>query len=245
MKFLCLWAHPDDEVIGAGGTVRLLADLGHEVIVATATDGGAGEGGDPLTLGAVRREELQRSCNILGVKEVRVLDFKDGEMNNQLVWGPLTQTFVELIDAYMPDLVITFDHSGWYFHLDHVGVSIAATVACQQAKHKPTGLLLNLHKPATAGIRWKYVFADKLPATHVVDISRVKDVKIQAMKAHVSQNNPTFLENLETNPHPQEMFQLAFGKVELGIFEVVAVGLEPTTFAMWMQRSANWAKRPR
>lgn len=221
MKFLCLWAHPDDEVIGAGGTVRLLADQGHEVVAVTATDGGAGEGGDPKTLGIVRREEFKRSCELLGVKQTRVLDFRDGEITNQIVWGELTQTFIDLIDQYKPDFVITFDHSGWYFHLDHVGVSIAVTVACQQAKHKPTGLLFNLHKPATAGTRWKYVFADKLPATHVVDVTSVKGVKIMAMKAHASQNLPTFLEHLEKDHQPKELFQLAFGQVELGIFQSV------------------------
>ncbi len=226
MKFLCLWAHPDDEVIGAGGTVRLLADQGHEVVVIAATDGGAGEVTQAAasrvkelgSLGAVRKEELKLACEILGVKECKVLDFADGTITNQIVWGKLTQIFIDLINEREPDYVMTFDHSGWYFHLDHVGVSIAATVACQQAEYKPKGLLLNLHKPMTAGTRWKYVFPEKLPSTHVVDISSVREAKIKALKAHVSQNNPTFLENLEAEDQPQEFFQLVFGQVALGIF---------------------------
>ena len=229
MRFLFLLAHPDDEAIGSGGTIKRLTEAGNEVILVVATDGAAGEGGDPETLGQVRRKELKCSCDILGVKQVRVLDFEDGEITNKLVWGELTQVFTALIDEHNPDFVVTFDHSGWYFHLDHIGVSIAATVAAQQVIRPPLGLLLNLHLPATAGTRWKYVFTDKLPATHAVDVSQVKEVKLAALKAHASQHSPTFLSHLENNPRPEELFQLVFehdnGREKLektGIFEQVA-----------------------
>ena len=40
---VCFHAHPDDEVFGTGGVMRLAADAGHRVVLVTATDGALGE----------------------------------------------------------------------------------------------------------------------------------------------------------------------------------------------------------
>ena len=39
MKYLFFLAHPDDEAVAAGGTIRLLANKGDEIIVVLATKG--------------------------------------------------------------------------------------------------------------------------------------------------------------------------------------------------------------
>lgn len=62
--------HPDDEAIGAGGTVRLLADAGARVRVLFATDGeatrGSPDGG--VVVAARRRGEAEGSCRLLGAE---------------------------------------------------------------------------------------------------------------------------------------------------------------------------------
>ena len=42
MKFLFIFAHPDDETVACGGTIRLLANAGHECKVVSVTAGDAG-----------------------------------------------------------------------------------------------------------------------------------------------------------------------------------------------------------
>ncbi len=218
MRYLCLLAHPDDETIGLGGTIRRLADNGDTVVVVTATDGGVGEVDEKVrakvkkagSVGALRRQEFKKACEILGVSETKILDFPDGEIDNQTVWGDLTLKFVEMIDQYQPDIVITFDHTGWYFHLDHVGVSIAATLAVQQAEHKADALLFILHMPSSAGTRWKYVFPEKLPITHQVNIRGQRKTKLKALKAHASQQTTGIKDQLKKNLAPKEFFQAAF-----------------------------------
>lgn len=214
LTFLCLFAHPDDETVSCAGTIKQLTAAGHKVIVVSLTDGSAGEvmprAQAALTaagsIGELRRQELAAASKLLGVAEWRVLDFVDGQITNQTVWGKLTVTCVELIDTYKPDCVITFDHSGWYFHLDHVGVSIAATLAVAQAQHQPD-LFFHSHVRVNQS-RWKYVFHYGNEITHVVDATAERDIKLAAIAAHDSQDITTIITHVKTGERHEELFEL-------------------------------------
>lgn len=197
MKFLFFLAHPDDEAVAAGGTIRLLADQGHEIIVVLATPGNE----------KIRVKEFTESCEILGVKQKEILKYQDGGITNKQVWGSLTQDFIKRIQKYRPDMVVTFDHSGWYFHLDHVGVSIAALRAVQHAKYRVQTLFFTLFHPPGIKIKWPYVYQKKLPITHLVDVKSVIKEKIRAIKAHRSQHFG-FLPNMVLGLMNKEYFQL-------------------------------------
>ena len=102
---------------------------------------------------------------------------------------------------------MTFDHSGWYFHLDHVGVSISALRAVQHAKHKVQAMVFMLFHPPGIKIKWPYVYQKKLPITHVVNIKNVLKQKTAAIKAHKSQTM-SFLPMLKMGLMNKEYFQL-------------------------------------
>jgi len=197
MKYLFLLAHPDDEAVAAGGTIRLLANQGNEIIVVLATSPDEN----------IRLKEFKKSCKILGVTKTEVLNFKDGQINNKVVWGELELQLIEQVEKYKPDVVVTFDHSGWYFHLDHVGVSIAALRAVQHAKHKVQAMAFMLFHPPGIKIKWPYVYQKKLPITHVVNIKNVLKQKTTAIEAHKSQTM-SFLPMLKMGLMNKEYFQL-------------------------------------
>jgi len=194
MLYLFSYAHPDDESYGAAGTIAALTKRGDEVIVVSATDGSAGEitfaAQDKLSalgsLGALRKLEFKEAVLLLGAQPI-VLDFKDGEITNQQVWSYLTDKYISLIEYYKPDVVITFDHSGWYFHLDHIAVSIAMTRAFNGANHQPKALLFNMLRSFNTNPKWKYVFPNNYPITHNVDIAELVELKLSAIKCHLSQ----------------------------------------------------------
>lgn len=229
MKYLFILAHPDDETVAPGGTIRKLADSGDEIKVVLATAGGAlhSQGKHckrfkrlngirhsriskscDCNIGQIRKKEFERACKILGVKETKILNFKDGELNNNLVWGEMELTLIDEIEEYKPEVVVTFDHSGWYFHLDHVAVSVSTMRAVQRTKHKVETLLFNIFHPPGIKMRWPYVYQEKLPITHEVNIKSVMKDKIKAVKAHKSQGLKFLVGSLLSGNLNKEYFQL-------------------------------------
>jgi LmbE family N-acetylglucosaminyl deacetylase len=79
-----LHAHPDDEAIFTGVTMRRLADHGARVVLVTATAGEEGQLLAPLRHGRTtadqRVAELERACAELGVARLVLLPYRDSGM---------------------------------------------------------------------------------------------------------------------------------------------------------------------
>ena len=131
-----VFAHPDDEVFCAGGTMALWAASGVRVDVVTATRGEAGQIRDAAlatrrTLGAVREDELRRACAQLGIAEVTVLEYLDGTLRDQQP-GELEAVIEGILVERDPDVVVTFGADGAYGHPDHVAVGEATAAAVER-----------------------------------------------------------------------------------------------------------------
>jgi len=143
---MAVFAHPDDESFGIGGTLaRYGADPNVRVVLVCATRGEAGEISDPELaaperLGEVRERELRCACDVLGVDAVHVLDHRDSGMagapeNNDpraLTMADADEVVGEVvahIRRERPDVVITFDEAGGYGHPDHVAIHHHTTAA--------------------------------------------------------------------------------------------------------------------
>jgi len=218
MTFLFVFAHPDDETVACAGTIHKLIQSGHEVVVVSVTNGSAGQATQVVQkrltskyrgdLGVLRKAEFHKVCKHLGVYQSQLLQFVDGKITNEQVWGKLTNKIIALIDNYQPEIVITFDHSGWYYHLDHVGVSIATTLAFHQTK-SPQLLLFSNFQPQQN--RWQYVFPDPTLSTHRVVVEDFEH-KLKALQIHESQDLEIVKRHiLSQSPHV-ENYQLAFFK---------------------------------
>jgi len=214
MKYLFIFAHPDDETVACAATLHALSSAGEDVLVVSVTDGGGGEVSSQVKathsevpVGTIRTEELAQALKLLGVKNYQVLHFTDGQITNHMVWGELRGAIIEVIDSYHPDVVVTFDHSGWYFHLDHVAVSIATTLAVQQAEFPPDVFFFAHFRVNDS--KWKYIYTDQLPITHRVDATKFKQSKYAALSAHVSQDLTGPKRQLDSEPKHYELYQLA------------------------------------
>ena len=84
-RFLCVTAHPDDEVGGFGGSLRLYASRGVEVSVICLTAGTAasnrGGAASDAELAAMRRKEFATACEMLKVSHGEVWDLPDGALD--------------------------------------------------------------------------------------------------------------------------------------------------------------------
>jgi LmbE family N-acetylglucosaminyl deacetylase len=134
LKLLCVLAHPDDESLGLGGILAKYAAEGIETYLVTATRGEQGwfgppeENPGPEALGKIRERELQEASKVLGLREVHLLNYRDGEVDaaEQLT---LQRQVVSHIRRIRPDVIVTFDHNGVYGHPDHIAVTRATTAA--------------------------------------------------------------------------------------------------------------------
>jgi LmbE family N-acetylglucosaminyl deacetylase len=97
------------------------------VTVVCATSGELGQG-NPGRLGYTRIQELKAAARVLGVAEVITLDYQDG----LLPWvepAKLEGDIGALIRRVRPEVVITFDEDGLYWHPDHVAIHERTTTA--------------------------------------------------------------------------------------------------------------------
>jgi len=144
LKLMCILAHPDDESLGTGGILARYAAEGVETYLVTATRGERGWTGSEAdnpgldALGQIREAELLAAAKVLGLKEVILLDYIDGDLDQA---NPMTIThqLVAHIRRIRPDVVITFDPNGAYGHPDHIAISQFTTAAMVSAA-MPNGI---------------------------------------------------------------------------------------------------------
>jgi LmbE family N-acetylglucosaminyl deacetylase len=134
---MAVFAHPDDEAFGTGGTLARYADEGHDVYLVTATRGEAGLIQRPGTatqanLPQVREQELRCACRIYAIHPPRFLDYVDGQLP-AVHQGQAVGKVVRLIRELKPDVIITFGPDGVYGHYDHIAAHRWATIAAKLA----------------------------------------------------------------------------------------------------------------
>jgi LmbE family N-acetylglucosaminyl deacetylase len=146
---LAIFAHPDDETFGLGGTMARYAERGVPVTMLCATRGevgeiAAGSAATPETLGAFREQELRDAMGILGVTDVRFLDFRDSGMQGtpengdprNLINASTDAAIAPIVAAIRerrPDVIVTWDASGGYGHPDHIATHHHATAGYHAA----------------------------------------------------------------------------------------------------------------
>lgn len=179
-RILAVFAHPDDETFGAGGTLALLADTGHVVDLICATNGDEGgvadESGDHGMDPEVRLDELRCACRALGINEPVFLGYRDSGMEG---WGAkpgslstadrdeVLARLVGEIRRLRPDVVVTFDPGGIYGHPDHVAISGLASEAYFRTAAETGGPRALYHQaiPRSAAEAWPGLEAEMVTAT--------------------------------------------------------------------------------
>src|SRR4051794_19856669 len=167
-RLLVLAPHPDDEVIGCGGLVKLHLLDGRPVHVVVATDGA--QAGDA----AQRESESRAALASLGNATIEFLRFPDRELANARELG---DRLAAILREWKPDLIAVT--SPLEIHPDHVALSRAF---CDLIARDPS-LFADL---AVARVAFYEVSAPLRPNT-LVDISAVAEAKYAAIETHVSQ----------------------------------------------------------
>jgi len=141
LRLAAVMAHPDDESLGFGGVLARYAAEGVQVSLITATRGqrgrymgirpGPGHPG-PEGLAKLREAELRAAADVLGVSELVLFDYMDGELD-RVEPRPAIALIARHLRRLRPHVVVTFNPEGAYGHPDHVAICQLATAAVVMA----------------------------------------------------------------------------------------------------------------
>ncbi len=211
-RVMVIVAHPDDPEFFCGGTIALWARAGMEITYLICTRGDKGSDDPAMTperLAVIREVEQRAAAQVLGVRQVVFLDYKDGELEPSL---KLRGDIVREIRRYRPQIVITPDPTARFVrgvypnHADH---RIAGDVAID-AIFPAAGLSLYYPEHLAEGLEPHKVEEVYLTLTSEPDIwintTAVIDLRIAALRCHATQiKDPAALEKrIRDNVDPRQ-----------------------------------------
>lgn len=231
MRILTVAAHPDDETLGAGGTMAWHAARGDRVWVCVLTDGVTSRH-DRVALQA---ECARRACDTLGVERLVLVGLPDQRLDTLCLLDVITP-IEQCIEEFGPDVVLT--HFPGDVNEDHRLVSRATMVATRPVAESTVRKVCAFEVPSSTD--WAppvpgSVFTPNL----YVDISDTMDTKLTAMKAYAD----AFFNEMRPYPHPRSVEAL----IAYGQRHGVASGMLAAEPFMLLRESANrglWGSAP-
>ncbi|MCB0191979.1 MAG: PIG-L family deacetylase [Anaerolineae bacterium] len=229
LKLVAIFAHPDDEAFGTGGTLTKYAHEGVDVHLIMATRGEAGQLANPAItpthpFSLLREQELRRACEVYGLKQLHLLGYGDGQ-TAMVPPSEAVYKIVRLLRDIKPQIVLSFGPEGVYGHYDHLVVhrwaSASVRLAAETERWPELGAAHHVAKfyhramPQSQvdnmqeRLGYNSVPMDGIPfpftgypieqITTIVDVRAWADKKAQAIRCHASQIGPD-------NPILQEDF---------------------------------------
>ncbi len=173
-RVLLLAPHPDDDVIGAGGTLALHREQGDPVHVLIVFDGVAGDAArrfDPREYRARRHSEARAGGVHLGLSDYEFWDYPEGHEPSAPELEAAARRLAERVRALAPDLV----YAPWIgeHHVDHHMLARAARTALGLAGFR--------------GEAWGYEVWTPLVPARIVDVTPTFEKKRAALCEHKSQ----------------------------------------------------------
>ncbi len=171
MNILAIAPHPDDLEIGCGGSLLKYARGGAAITALIMSDGSLG--GNQNT----RKSEQAAAAELLGVRELVWGGFEDGALPGDRI---VIDRIEEVIQKVRPRFL--FAPSPEDTHQDHRKIARATLSAARYTRN-----MLFYETPTSVGF----------DPTTFVDIEDALAVKLQALKAHVSQVERTHIEGID------------------------------------------------
>jgi N-acetylglucosamine malate deacetylase 1 len=179
---LVIVAHPDDDIIGCGGSLAKYPNRKTTIVYLTSGDAGStSHTREELT--KIREEEAKKAAAVLGVTDLVFLRNQDGflECNKTNC-----TTLANLIREKQPDIL--YSHSPWDIHPDHQttfeitrrAIMAAATSGFQELNRAPW--------VTNAFLAFEIMVPFQKPQL-IEDISAQMDLKLKALQQHESQKN--------------------------------------------------------
>ncbi|OHE76668.1 MAG: GlcNAc-PI de-N-acetylase [Verrucomicrobia bacterium RIFCSPHIGHO2_12_FULL_41_10] len=184
-------AHPDDEVLGCGGTIARYAHEEADVHIVFFTDGinARSKNKEVIAECAARKEGAKAAARILGAQLVIFGDFPDNRMDS-VDFLDIVQFIERQVNFYTPEMILT--HHANDLNVDHRLVHQAVVTACRPQPDHCVHTLLFFEVPSST--EWQTPASASVFAPNwFVDITKYMSIRVRALEAYV--------EEMRTWPH--------------------------------------------
>lgn len=197
MTVLCVATHPDDEIIGVGGTLAKHVAEGEEVYVSILSEAEPARYDErtPEVEAKMkkRRECTRAACDRLGVESVTFHGFPDNAFDDVPLLD-LVQTVEDQIAAYDPDVIYTHHYGD--LNISHQLTCRAVITAARPLPDSNVERILAYETLSTS--EWSLPHAsNQFRPTVFVDIDDHLETKLDALSQHDME--------LEEHPHPRSI----------------------------------------
>lgn len=187
MRVLCVAAHPDDEVIGVGGTLARHAAAGDDVDVLLLGDGEMARHENETPTARERkeerREEAREASAVLGVESVRILDYRGNQLDDYPLID-IVRDVESMIDEKEPTVVYTHHYGD--LNVDHQLIARAVRTAARPEARSPVDRILAFE--TLSATEWAMPTADTaFQPTVFVDIEEQLERKMDAIEVYGSE----------------------------------------------------------
>jgi len=181
MKYLCVVAHPDDEVLGAGATIHKLQSEGHQVAICTMASHAAAR----MNLSSALQANQAQAFALMGVEKCYAGDFPNIQMNT-VPHLALVQFIENCIEDWRAEVVFTHHPSDT--NNDHVMTSYAAQAASRlfQRREGIPPLREFFYMEVPSSTEWSFdSSANRFSPNTFIEIGKAGvELKLQALAAY-------------------------------------------------------------
>ena len=191
---LVVAAHPDDELLGVGGTVRRLADEGKIVRAVIMAEGLTSR--KAARLETDRREllELQedakKAAKKVGYESIDFCGLPDNRLDTEGLLD-IIKIVTKYIEKYDPDTIFT--HHRGDLNIDHRRTSEAVLTSCSPVGKYNVQRIYAFETPSSS--EWNYNYPDPFCPNVYYDISNTLEAKIRGMACYQTEST--------VYPHPR------------------------------------------
>lgn len=200
-KVLVFAAHPDDELLGLGGTVRRLANEGAVVRAVIMAEG--------LTSRAESREEADlselkelqadslKAAKIVGYQSIDFCGLPDNRMD-RLDLLDVIKIVSQYVEKYKPDTIFTHHHGD--LNIDHRITCEAVLTACRPVGDYYVKRILAFETPSST--EWNYNYIEPFTPNVYFDVTDTLEAKVEGMACYRSESTEL--------PHPRSSEALRY-----------------------------------
>ncbi len=188
---LVVAAHPDDEVLGCGGTIAKHTISGDKVYVLFMTNGVDSRNASSQNI-KDRQQAAKNAADILGVSSIQQLDFPDNKMDTVALLD-VVQSIEEVINKLRPEIIYT--HHIGDLNIDHQITHKAAMIACRP---QPNFCVKEIYAfEVLSSTEWQTPGVEPFCPNIFIDITDYIDIKKQVLKA--------YSEEMRQSPHSRSI----------------------------------------